>query len=84
MQFLCATVIESNWSEGDLLETRLFNPQIIGALRLGLQGMRVGGERIINAPPHQAFGEIPPDRYAHVPPNSAVIYRIKIIDAIIP
>ncbi len=74
------TVVESNWSEGEPAITQLFSDRIISGLRLGLQGMRKGGIRIIDAPSNLAFGEIPIDRYAHVPLNSDVTYKVQVVD----
>lgn len=78
------TVIESNLDDLGPLQTRLYRTDIISGMRIGIQGMRVGGVRILYVPANLAFGEVPPDRYAHVPPNSAVVYQVELVDTWIP
>lgn len=78
------TVIESNWDDPEPLQTRLYRTDIIAGLRIGIQGMRVGGMRMLYVPANLAFGAVPPDQYAHVPPNSAVIYQVELVDTRLP
>lgn len=78
------TVIESNWDDPEPLRIRLFRTTIIAGMRIGIQGMRVGGVRMLYVPANLAFGEVPPDKYAHVPPNSPVIYQVELVDTWIP
>lgn len=73
------TVIESNMRDPKPLATKLYSNGIIGGMRLGLQGMREGGIRTLHVPARHAFGKTPPDQYAHVPPNSDVVYVIELL-----
>ena len=74
------TVIESNWDDDEPSTIRLYSSHVIPGVRLGLQGMRVGGERRLFIPASLAFGGAPREPYDNVPPNAEVVYDIKLVD----
>ncbi|HET9425635.1 MAG TPA: FKBP-type peptidyl-prolyl cis-trans isomerase [Gemmatimonadaceae bacterium] len=49
---------------------------MIRGLRLGLSGMREGGQRRLVVPPSLAYGR---SRYGNVPPNSVLVFDVELI-----
>jgi FKBP-type peptidyl-prolyl cis-trans isomerase len=50
--------------------------QMIRGLRLGLTGMRAGGQRRLVVPPSLAYGR---SRYGAIPPNSVLVFDVELI-----
>lgn len=50
-----ARVVDSSWERGQPLRVRLGEGTVIEALERGLPGMRVGGRRLVVAPPILAY-----------------------------
>jgi FKBP-type peptidyl-prolyl cis-trans isomerase len=78
------TVIETNESDESPAKIRLYHRNFVAGLRYGIQGMREGGTRRLYVPARMAFGHNPPDKYAHVPPDSDVIYQVRLVSTSFP
>lgn len=48
---------DASWNRGDPLSFTLGVGQVISGWDQGLQGMRVGGRRMITIPPHLGYGD---------------------------
>lgn len=51
-------------------------PDVIKGWEIGLQGMRVGGERRITCPPSKAYGS---KALPGIPANSTLIFDVKLL-----
>ena len=52
--------------------------RVISGLKYGLEGMRIGGRRVIRVSPHLAYGEagVP----GMIPPNSVLVFDVELLD----
>lgn len=61
------TVFEDSSASGKSLSFQLGSGQVILGMDGGVAGMRVGGTRVLNVPPHLGYGF---KRVGDIPPNS--------------
>uniref|UniRef100_A0A1B6FZ08 peptidylprolyl isomerase n=1 Tax=Cuerna arida TaxID=1464854 RepID=A0A1B6FZ08_9HEMI len=62
--------------KGDGFKFKLGKGEVIKGWDIGVQGMRVGGKRVIHCPPEAAYGAkgVPPK----IPPNSSLIFEVEL------
>jgi FKBP-type peptidyl-prolyl cis-trans isomerase len=71
-------VLDNTWERGDPLQIVMVEGSTLPGLLTGLDGMRVGGTRVITMPPSEAFGEDGlPD--AGLPANTDVILVVELV-----
>ena len=73
------TEFDSSWSRGQPFECVIGTGRVIKGWDLGLMGMKVGGKRTLIIPSELAYGS----RAAPgggIPPNSALIFDVELID----
>lgn len=70
------TEVDSSWDRGVPLELRV-GEAVIAGWNEGLLGMRVGGERLLEVPPEQAYGAqgVP----GLIPPDATLLYEIELV-----
>lgn len=81
-RFQDGTVFDSSASHGQPLTFQLGQPGIIPGFQLGVDGMKVGGERNIAIPPSLAYGgeDIKdPEGKVLIPANSTLIFNVKLL-----
>lgn len=74
-------------NRGDMLQAStmtfsLKGRRVIAGLKYGLEGMRIGGRRLIRVSPHLAYGDagIP----GMIPPNSVLVFDVELLDTSAP
>lgn len=72
------TKIDSSYDSGHPLTFTLGANEVIDGMEEGVRGMRVGGKRTVIIPSRLGYGPhgAPPD----VPPNSALVFDIELLD----
>jgi peptidylprolyl isomerase len=71
-------VLDNTWERGDPLQIVMVEGNSLPGLLTGLDGMRVGGTRVITMPPSDAFGEAGlPD--AGLPADTDVILVVELV-----
>lgn len=70
-------VFDKNQNHSKPLQFRLGTGQVIRGLDIGLDGMKVGGERIITIPPELGYGDKPMGD--KIPKNSTLVFDIRLI-----
>ena len=71
------SVFDSSYKRSKPLEFQIGLRQVIPGWEIGLEGMRVGGKRVIKVPPSLAYGESGVGNL--IPPNTTLIFGIEII-----
>lgn len=69
-------VFDTN-KKGKPFSFKLGAGEVIKGWEIGVQGLQAGGERRITVPAHHAYGS---KRVGDIPPNSALIFDIKLLD----
>ncbi len=69
-------VFDSN-KKGSPFKFKLGAGEVIKGWEIGVQGMQVGAERRITIPAHLGYGS---QKMADIPPNSTLIFDIKVLD----
>ncbi|MDO8552446.1 MAG: FKBP-type peptidyl-prolyl cis-trans isomerase [bacterium] len=70
------TVFDSSAAQGKPLVFTLGSEGIIPGFQVGVNGMKVGGERLLAVPPSLAYGA---EQVGTIPPNSTLIFNVKLI-----
>jgi FKBP-type peptidyl-prolyl cis-trans isomerase len=72
------TQFDSSMERGGSFVFPLGRGQVIQGLEEGVRGMRAGGARRLELPPHLAYGDagFPPD----VPPDATVVFRVGLLE----
>ena len=70
------TVFDTSEAHGQPLVFILGAPGIIPGFQIGVNGMKIGGERLIAVPPSLGYGD---QKVASIPPNSRLIFSIKLV-----
>lgn len=81
-RFQDGTVFDSSASHGQPLTFQLGQPGIIPGFQIGVNGMKVGGERNIAIPPSLGYGgeDIKdPDGKVLIPANSTLVFKVKLL-----
>ena len=67
-------------SKGRPFSFRLGRSEVIKGWDIGVQGMLVGGKRILTIPPEKAYGKsgAPPT----IPPNSTLVFEVTLLEVI--
>ena len=68
---------DSSWDRGEPLTFQLGAGQVIPGWDDGVQGMKVGGTRLLVLPPELGYGE---QGNPKIPANSVLIFRLKLLD----
>lgn len=69
------TVFDSSWSRGDAPITFPLNGVVPGFAQ-GIEGMQVGGRRVIVMPPELAYGDNPPPG---IPPGATLVFVVDLV-----
>jgi FKBP-type peptidyl-prolyl cis-trans isomerase len=70
-------VFDKNLSKGSPLVFRLGTGEVIKGLDRGMEGMKVGGERVITIPPKLGYGE--KGSGTKIPGNSTLCFEVKLL-----
>ena len=70
-------VFDKNYSKTHPLVFRQGTGEVIRGLERGLEGMKVGGERVLTVPSKLAYGET--GMGETVPPNSDLVFEVKVV-----
>jgi FKBP-type peptidyl-prolyl cis-trans isomerase len=70
-------VFDKNQNRSKPLQFRVGTGQVIRGLDIGLEGMKVGGERIITIPPELGYGN--KSMGDKIPKNSALTFQVRLI-----
>ena len=70
------TVFDSSVERKQPLVFTLGAPGIIPGFQVGVNGMKVGGERLLSIPPSLGYGA---EQVGAIPPNSTLIFDVKLI-----
>lgn len=70
------TVFDNSVERKQPLVFTLGAPGIIPGFQVGVNGMRVGGERLLSVPPSLGYGA---EQIGAIPPNSTLIFDVKLI-----
>lgn len=69
---------DSSYDRNEPIALRLGAGMVIPGWDKGLEGMKVGGKRILTIPPDQAYG--PEGRPPVIPPNSTLIFETEMVE----
>ncbi len=71
------TVFDANHNRRSPLRFRQGLGQVIKGLEIGIEGMRVGGERTVVCPSDTAYGK---QRLDGIPPNSTLTFHVQLVE----
>jgi peptidylprolyl isomerase len=72
---------DASWDRGDTFNFILGQGRVIQGWDEGIVGMKVGGRRLLNIPPEQAYGDT--DR-SGIPANSGLVFVVDLLGAFTP
>jgi FKBP-type peptidyl-prolyl cis-trans isomerase len=81
-RFQDGTVFDSSASHGQPLTFQLGQPGIIPGFQIGVNGMKIGGERNIAIPPSLGYGTEDikdPEGKVIIPANSTLVFNVKLL-----
>ncbi|GMI42321.1 hypothetical protein TrCOL_g8846 [Triparma columacea] len=70
-------VFDKNLNKKRPFKFRMGLEQVIKGMEVGLTGMRVGGERIVEIPPEMGYGK---KKIGGIPPGSTLVFSIQLVD----
>jgi FKBP-type peptidyl-prolyl cis-trans isomerase len=72
-------IFDKNTSSKNPLVFRVGTGMVIKGLERGLEGMKVGGERIITIPPELGYGKKGTGGAGGIPPNAILTFEVKLV-----
>lgn len=73
---------DASWDRGATFNFTLGAGQVITGWDQGIEGMQVGGRRLLSIPPEQAYGAASPS--PDIPANSALVFVVDLLGAASP
>ncbi len=70
---------DASWDRGQTFDFVLGQGRVIQGWDEGIVGMKVGGRRLLNIPPEQAYGS---GGQGGIPPNSALVFVVDLVDIV--
>ena len=71
------TFAETSWTRDGPFVFALGDPEVTVGWNRGIEGMRLGGRRLVTIPPRLGFGN---QQAGAAPPNSTLVYSIDLVD----
>ncbi len=71
------TVFDSSYERGEPFQFILGAGQVIPGWEIGIQGMKVGGQRTLVVPPEFAYGEYGAGEI--IPPNATLVFQVELL-----
>ena len=70
---------DASWDRGATFDFQLGSGQVIQGWDEGIEGMRVGGRRVLTIPPEQAYGN---NATGSIPANSTLVFVVDLVDVV--
>ncbi len=72
---------DASWNRGQTLGFTLGSGRVIQGWDQGIEGMQVGGRRLLSIPPDLAYGSQPPPG---IPADAALVFVVDLLDVVTP